>query len=461
MAGYTLRYNELLTDRADLKGKVTSALQAVDTAVTATAGATSPPDAVAVAGAESVQPTFMGAFHRVAGAVVEGDAGCRPVYRNKHGLHLYFWPTYHDWLIGPDYATKRAGVRSKSKDDAACPTAATSWKVAVDGTWSSQHAITVTPRGPRAPAPSTACPKQLCAVGAVARAQIVWDASPEVAALTLKAGWGGCFGGAQTGEGLLRLSSAVVPPFTSGAGGPLPSLVRGVAGLFAGDLKRARLFPCAAFKVPRGNGQPSANLLFAGRKVGHASVDFFDAAVATSFTEKASALVAPVLGQFRAYSAFPTQLGVSDFARSDRRGVVADATSGSPWCLVLIPTPAARSASPVTDVAANPNPKPDAFLAQLLGVPPGTVLYDVWAATSPAAVDPKVAALGGLLRVGRLETTSRFLRSTAELRFWHQRKEEDHEAHADWERELVEHGGAKKCGAEHFARMIKAGHCRV
>jgi hypothetical protein len=245
----------------------------------------------------------------------------------------------------------------------------------------------------------------------------------------------------------------------------MPSLLRGVASLFAGDLKRARLFPCAAFKVPRSNGQPSANLLFSGRKVGHASPDFFTGALATSFTEKASGLVSPVIGQFRAYSAHPTQLGLSDFARSDREGVESAAAAKeervqAPWCLVMLPTEEARQASPAT--LATADPPAAAFLAQLCGVPVGTHLYDLWAVTSPAAVDPAVAAAGGLVRVGRLETTSRFIRSTADgaLRFWHQRKEEDYAERPDWAREAAAKHVPSKCGAEHFARLIAAGNCQ-
>jgi len=95
------------------------------------------------------------------------------------------------------------------------------------------------------------------------------------------------------------------------------------------------------------------------------------------------------------------------------------------------------------------------FLKQLVRVPAGTPLYDVFAVVSPDAIDPAIAARGGLVRVGRLCSTSRFLRSGAEadLTFWHQRKEEDYALRQDWSAQVgQEHANA--CGAEHFARMI-------
>ena len=102
----------------------------------------------------------------------------------------------------------------------------------------------------------------LCAVGAVALAEIVWsddarDGSQER--------WSGLFSGGSSGGGLLRLSSAAAPPFAPGSvAGSVPAL-----GLVAGSLRQANLFPCAAFKVPR-SGAPSGNLLFMGRKTGQA-----------------------------------------------------------------------------------------------------------------------------------------------------------------------------------------------
>ena len=41
--------------------------------------------------------------------------------------------------------------------------------------------------------------------------------------------------------------------------------------VLSGPIRKARLFPCVAFKLYRGAGAPSANLLLAGKQRGQAS----------------------------------------------------------------------------------------------------------------------------------------------------------------------------------------------
>ncbi|KAL3914663.1 MAG: hypothetical protein SGPRY_007553, partial [Prymnesium sp.] len=104
------------------------------------------------------------------------------------------------------------------------------------------------------------------------------------------------------------------------------------------------------------------------------------------------------------------------------------------------------------------------FLQQLMAIPPGTALYDVFAVTSPSFHHPKGTphASGELLRVGQLISRSQFIRSTEEgsLRFWHQRKEEDYELRPDWR---AAHGEKHKYtfGAEYFGKMIQDGKWRA
>ena len=59
------------------------------------------------------------------------------------------------------------------------------------------------------------------------------------------------------------------------------------------------------------------------------------------------------------------------------------------------------------------------------------------------------------MRVGRLVSRSRFIRSAAErqLAFWHQRKEEDYALRPEWGAAHGEHHRLH-CGATHFAKLI-------
>ena len=53
-------------------------------------------------------------------------------------------------------------------------------------------------------------------------------------------------------------------------------------------------------------------------------------------------------------------------------------------------------------------------------MPEGTPLYDIFGVADPQAALPDAVANGGLRRLGRLVSTSRFLRSAADARlcFW-------------------------------------------
>ena len=144
----------------------------------------------------------------------------------------------------------------------------------------------------------TSC-KRLCAIGMSCLAEIEWEAE-----WARGSGLTGLFSGDTTGIGLLRCSTGLRPPLSSST---TPAGLRVGGWLFAGELRQAQLFPCAAFKVPRGHAS-SANILFGGRKVGQASAKFFESPLATVLTEKIGRPLHGLLKSFRQFSAFPTQV---------------------------------------------------------------------------------------------------------------------------------------------------------
>ena len=341
----------------------------------------------------------------------------------------------------------------------------------------------------------SACPKRVCAVGAIARAQIEWTDGAS--------GWTGLF--SETAHGLLRLSSAIEPPAISQT---LPAPVRGAIQLLGGALGRARLFPACAFKVLRpppawpasgavtraaeaaeaaaasapaasaasaaaALAPPSANLLFMGPKQGVASPDFFSGActLATRLDEElggASTLIQPLLDAFKRHSAYPCELGLSDFAAP--LDSPADGPRAFPWVLILRPTERVPASHAASHAASPSDPRegasrdgasssgleaaPDlttAFVRQILATRVGTHLYDVYAVDTPSAA----LRSDGARLVGRMTTTSPFIRSKAEaaLSFWHQRREDDYACCPHWISEL--HADHKGCGPERFAQLAE------
>ena len=80
-------------------------------------------DQVRVNGSETME--LNGVFERFSLQTPDGLS----VYRNGYNQYLYFWPAYNDWLIGPDYASPAALLRSSSGNDAPCPEAASDWSI--------------------------------------------------------------------------------------------------------------------------------------------------------------------------------------------------------------------------------------------------------------------------------------------------------------------------------------------
>ncbi len=96
---------------------------------------------VTVSGAEAVQASRMGTYTKVA-SVTQGE---RPVYQRVGSTvaYLFYWSNTSRWLIGSNYASSSAGVRSTGSAGAACPDQANGWQVFAGGAWVSTSLITV------------------------------------------------------------------------------------------------------------------------------------------------------------------------------------------------------------------------------------------------------------------------------------------------------------------------------
>eukprot|EP00966_Prymnesium_polylepis_P245814 5686143-Prymnesium_polylepis.1 len=175
-----------------------------------------------------------------------------------------------------------------------------------------------------------------------------------------------------------------------------------------------------------------------------------------------------MLESFKRYTEYPTSLGLSDAATIACDGSLVGDAAWFPWCLLLRPTATAQQGA-----APEEEPVPDAFLRQLARLEPGSVIYDVFAARTPAAmpaappatprlrwgsaVDEAHPSGEGLVRIGHVVLRSKFVRSAADdkLVFWHQRKEDDYaHVHAKgWEREHTKYR-RDMCDAETLDAIV-------
>jgi hypothetical protein len=97
-----------------------------------------------VSSAEAVQAARMGLYTKVAN-VTQGE---RPVYQRVGStmMYLFYWSNTSRWLIGNNYASSSAGVRSTDSAGAACPDQATGWQVYAGTVWGvSTFPITLVP----------------------------------------------------------------------------------------------------------------------------------------------------------------------------------------------------------------------------------------------------------------------------------------------------------------------------
>lgn len=274
--------------------------------------------------------------------------------------------------------------------------------------------------------------------------------------------------------GIMRMSSALGD-------------ISGYLPFFAGKIKDSKLFPCVALKLFR-DSTHSVNLVFGGKKTGQPEEDFFQHSVCTNLTEKVSLWMQWIIALFRLYSYYPTQSGMSEFASTKQNGeVVSQESVNFPWCLLLRPVyqqaaslshdadvgidtsgsseAEADTSSLVSSIAATPVQLAP-YMHQLLSIPSGSILYDIYAIPTPAAAMGVLAYMSGpteeqdkkhIHRIGRLTTTSPCIWSARDkdIFFKHQRKEEDYILRPDWESELVaDHANV---GAANIDKLIDLG----
>ncbi|CAK9112650.1 Uncharacterized tRNA/rRNA methyltransferase MT0904 [Durusdinium trenchii] len=151
----------------------------------------------------------------------------------------------------------------------------------------------------------------------------------------------------------------------------------------------------------------------------------------------------------------PHATGLSAFAalgqdgRETRGGLNGEVVE-CPWALILQPVGHMPEAPKPRSSRSGPAPP----LQQMLQTPPGTVLYEVYACPSPGAAFES----GWLQLIGRIISASKFIlepisENLHQLRFRHQKKEEDYVLRPEWLQELNPSHSA--CGSEHFTRLLE------
>jgi len=223
---------------------------------------------------------------------------------------------------------------------------------------------------------------------------------------------------------VIRLSSAMKPPAKE----------QNKFGKFflkatGGKLKNAKLFPMVALKCFRHNKR-SGNLLFAGRKIGQASSEFFHHCLCTQMTERVPTLLKPFINKFYSYSENPLSLGVSDFCANDEHGNdTIDEENKFPYVVMLMPVYNTNTSQLDDDFETF-----DEFIDDLLAIPSGSVLFDIYACPTPScALDPSK-----IQRIGRIISTSEMIPSSPHdgLFFRHQKKEEDYDLRPQWREQV-------------------------
>lgn len=291
-----------------------------------------------------------------------------------------------------------------------------------------------------------ASPKVLCANGVICSCRIEWFENE-------RNRYSGMFRRGFAESGILRMSSAL-----GDISGTLP--------VFAGKISQSKLFPCVAIKLFRGRGHPSANLVFGGKKTGQPEWNFFEHSVCTNLTEKVSFWLQWVIGLFRLYSSFPTQSGLSEFAMTGTNGIVEQSPDVKfPWCLLLRPVYCNSGISSESDLDNAEDDKLPPYMLQLLRIPSGAVLYDVFAIPDPTAALKVLSTetstyardCSHLQRIGRVMSTSPCIWSVydRELCFRHQRKEDDYAIRSDWFSALSD--DHRNIGAANIDKLIDGG----
>lgn len=166
---------------------------------------------------------------------------------------------------------------------------------------------------------------------------------------------------------------------------------------------------------------------------------------------------------FRLYSSYPTQSGLSEFAQIGTSGVaVPPEEVRFPWCLLLRPVYSNDSSGDIEQYADESIPP---YMKQLLSIPPGSVLYDIFCIPDPlsalgvltASTDTSKGVHQHLQRIGRIVSSSPCVWSVydKEVFFKHQKKEDDYAFRPDWEGELSDEH--RNIGAANIDKLIDAG----
>eukprot|EP00553_Chaetoceros_curvisetus_P001159 CAMPEP_0204618346 /NCGR_PEP_ID=MMETSP0717-20131115/5019_1 /ASSEMBLY_ACC=CAM_ASM_000666 /TAXON_ID=230516 /ORGANISM="Chaetoceros curvisetus" /LENGTH=204 /DNA_ID=CAMNT_0051632053 /DNA_START=84 /DNA_END=698 /DNA_ORIENTATION=+ len=160
-------------------------------------------------------------------------------------------------------------------------------------------------------------------------------------------------------------------------------------------------------------------------------------------TERVPTLLKPFIQKFYSYSINPLSLGVSDFCQVDESGKGTNKDEGQqgkdlnfPYVVMLNPVYGKGRKTNLNnnDEALSSFETFDEFINDLLTIPSGTVLFDIFACPDPHS------ALDGtkIQRIGRIISTSEMIVSTPHdgLFFRHQKKEEDFELHPEWREQV-------------------------
>jgi hypothetical protein len=182
-------------------------------------------------------------------------------------------------------------------------------------------------------------------------------------------------------------------------------------------------------------------------------------------TERVPPLLQPFIRKFYSYSDNPLSLGISDFCSHDQNGLSHNEEEVEfPYVAVLKPV-YGNNIEQNRNVSINVKEQHgdegdegndndddgndeseqrfDDFLDDLLRIPSGSVLFDIYACPDPtSALDPTK-----IQRIGRIITTSEMITSQPDdgLFFRHQKKEEDFDLRPHW-RDEVQNACASKCG---------------
>ena len=176
-------------------------------------------------------------------------------------------------------------------------------------------------------------------------------------------------------------------------------------------------------------------------------------------TERVPPLLQPFIRKFYSYSDHPLSLGISDFCAHDQNGDGFNDPNEVEFPFVLMLKPVYNTESNTTEYSAPGNGKEetltnveeetddthgfDSFIDELLIIPRGSVLFDIYACPNPSsALDASL-----IQRIGQITSTSKMVISQHNdgLFFRHQKKEEDFLLRPHW-REEVNSTCVTKCG---------------